>query len=78
MPLYHPRTTRKQKANELMRLVAKGPASFMDDPALAQSYRLWSSSWLLPLIVELVPELRGRDDWQVASSAPQPYLKGKE
>lgn len=61
--------TKKQAAQELMRLARKGPATgwaFAHEltPAArkaaeryaSESYRIWSQAWLIPLIEELLPD----------------------
>jgi hypothetical protein len=67
MPKVH--DTRKQKAKELLRMVTNGPSFSLDFPfssperdkylKLAEKdYRLWSSSWIIPKLKELIPELK--------------------
>ncbi len=59
------RDTKKQKARELLRRVTDGPAfsepldgtPFTPGKAIAL-YRLWASTWVIPDILELVPQLR--------------------
>ena len=59
--------TRKQKAEELMRLVKNGPSlhsfygKYTPEEAMG-STKLWLSSWVEPLVRELVPELRERGE----------------
>lgn len=61
--------TRKQKAARLVKLAIDGPSFALNSSeeeeryghAAARLYKLWSESWLLPLIRELVPELRAAD-----------------
>lgn len=73
------RETRKMRAAELMRLATGGPSTswvfseLPDTKAMrhaeeyaAESYRIWSQTWLLPLLRELVPELK-------EPSAQRPY-----
>jgi hypothetical protein len=48
--------TRKHKAAELLRLAAKGPCSLSEDDKAA--YSRWANTWVIPLLLELVPELR--------------------
>jgi len=66
MPKVH--GTRKQKANELLRMVTNGPSFSLDFPhqsterdkylKLAEKdYRLWANSWIIPKLKELVSEL---------------------
>lgn len=56
--------TRRQRATELLRLCTHGPSFSMIgresySPEIAtSSYRLWASSWVVPLLHQLVPELR--------------------
>jgi hypothetical protein len=60
--------TRKDKAAKLKGLVERGPSltdnydgsPYSADQAKAD-IKLWLSSWVQPLIEELVPELRKRD-----------------
>jgi hypothetical protein len=68
MPKVH--NTRKQKARELHKLATAGP-SFSESPIRGEEftaeeatvqYRRWSQSWLLPLVEELVPELRKKKE----------------
>lgn len=58
--------TRKQKAAELLRLVEQGPSfshwnyaerKHPESTAKAH-FKVWSESWVIPLVKELVPELR--------------------
>ena len=64
--------TKKQRAAELLDTATRGPAldlTFTEarltdeqkqvlEAELADRYRLWSQSWLLPELKRLVPELR--------------------
>lgn len=61
--------TRKEKAAELMRLAVKGPDCYAPltipaherkqiDALAAEAFRCWADCWLVPLIVDLVPELK--------------------
>ena len=59
------RDTRKHKAKKLLELATRGPHFERIDTGVPftfkeaeTDYRRWSESWLLPLINELVPELR--------------------
>jgi len=65
--------TRRHKAARLLLLAATGPeGTYLGEPKTItleraielqrDSYRLWSRSWLLPLIRELVPELKEKRD----------------
>jgi len=55
--------TRKQRAAELMRLLESGPILFRghgverDEDAM-HHMRIWIDSWIIPLVKDLVPELR--------------------
>jgi hypothetical protein len=56
--------TRKHKVAELLRLLRNGPSyneNFDDTPftaaQAAREFKLWSESWVLPVVHELVPEL---------------------
>lgn len=65
--------TRAAKAEELLRLATDGPSFSLGFPRTnplpvdvaskeaRDSYRLWASSWLLPLLHDLVPEFKGLD-----------------
>ncbi len=57
--------TRKQRAEELLKRLSTGPAFFNDSiggPTTEESarkhYRLWAETWVIPLVKNLVPELR--------------------
>jgi hypothetical protein len=58
-----PKVTRKQKAVELRCRLENGPAfgfpgqEFTPEIA-ARDFRIWCNSWILPVVDELVPELR--------------------
>ena len=58
------RKTRKQKIEELNRLLASGPVltDIGGDPftpaEASRSTRRWLESWVKPLVEDLVPELR--------------------
>jgi hypothetical protein len=49
-------TTRKQKAEELLRRLERGPS--IGDPAAEARVRLWIDTWITPIVTVLVPELR--------------------
>lgn len=58
------RKTRKQKAARLMELIERGPvlsdigmSKYTPEEAMAATRR-WLSSWVEPLVKDLVPELR--------------------
>ena len=68
--------TRKQKAAQLLELVNRGPSFTSLQPGIGnpdelnisqangrakQDYILWVDSWILPLLIKLVPELKGVD-----------------
>lgn len=56
--------TRKVRAKELVERLTAGPASFMEqalrgngwDPKA--SYDIWVSTWIIPEIEDLIPELQ--------------------
>jgi hypothetical protein len=59
--------TRKEKAATLLDRVTKGPSfslGFPQSPHVActaeaqEAYRRWADTWILPLVKELVPELK--------------------
>lgn len=56
--------TRKQKAAELKEMLQRGPAftnlqggEYTTEEA-RQTFLQWSNTWIIPLVNELVPELR--------------------
>jgi len=58
--------TRKQRANELLARIKRGPF-FSSTPGLdgpyspklaAEGYKLWMESWIKNELIQLVPELR--------------------
>lgn len=62
-----PKITRRRRAKELLRLAQDGPAFGGTFPIIfgevasaeaSRRYKLWAQSWLIPLIKQLVPELR--------------------
>ena len=55
------RKTRAERAAALIDLLKTGPASLTDpgNERINDSYRLWVSSWVLPEVRALVPELKG-------------------
>lgn len=58
------RDTRKHKARELLRIATDGPHLFdshtevLTREEFAWRYKNWSESWIIPMLKELVPELR--------------------
>jgi hypothetical protein len=51
--------TRKNKAKTLVELLETGPVSLNDKTGCdKESFNLWCRSWVLPLVRELVPELK--------------------
>lgn len=68
------RKTRKEKAAEVLRLLTDGPSFGIGFPSqtinapvnwvngeASASFKRWSASWVLPLVCDLVPELKGVD-----------------
>lgn len=54
-------TTRKQRADELMRRLERGPSfgHWQFTPAEAEARtRLWIDTWIIPIVKSLVPELK--------------------
>lgn len=65
------RVTRRQRGLELLKTLSCGPAAFDDHPELKQQYQIWVTTWILPVVVGLVRELKGvpirlSSDWQAA------------
>ena len=62
--------TRKDKALALIRSVQQGPKLTNFDhheltiEEFEQHYKMWSQSWIIPALIELIPELK--------------HLKGKQ
>ena len=63
MPKVH--NTRLQKACDLVNTVKKGPAfssAWGNSPFSVEDakedYKIWSTSWILPKLLELIPELK--------------------
>jgi hypothetical protein len=60
------KNTRKQKAKDLLETAIRGPKFFDmgDKPFTVEKakaqYELWSSSWIIPRLKDLVPELRDK------------------
>jgi hypothetical protein len=60
------RDTRKDKAKELLEMVLRGPSTnfniFKHEPPtdenINRQYKLWATTWVVPLLKELVPELK--------------------
>ncbi len=50
--------TKAQRARALAYKVAKGPASLDGGTLTRAGYNLWMSTWILPEIVELIPQLK--------------------
>lgn len=50
--------TRKQQAVELLNLVANGPASIQENPHDRRMYEMWVTTWVLPKLIRLQPELK--------------------
>lgn len=50
--------TRKQEAIELLNLVASGPANIQENPHDRRAYELWVTTWVLPKLIRLQPELK--------------------
>jgi len=65
MPKVH--NTRRQRAAELLRRLEEGPAfsSSLFNEAFtkataADDYRIWVTSWVIPVVKQPVPELKER------------------
>lgn len=60
--------TRKQKARELLERLERGPAfshwreeeKKHPEQAAIDHYKNWAESWIIPVVVDLVYELRGK------------------
>lgn len=58
------RGTRKQKAKSLIRRLSEGPYFSIYDSnhplskKIKEEFVAWSESWVIPIVKELVPELR--------------------
>ena len=61
--------TRKLRAHELLKLLKQGPAFISFEPPLTQDgakqcYKIWSETWILNELVDLIPELRKQNENQ--------------
>lgn len=78
--------TRDHKARDLFAKVQRGPASLNDTTGCnREQYNLWVSTWVLPQLIELIPQLRkDPPDYQLMNSKqpsqeePQPQAKRYE
>jgi len=72
-----PNKSRQAKAYRLLKDVARGPASIGHDVEAKRNYNLWVSTWVLPTLVDLIPELKGAEI-RVATTEDQhePTLPG--
>ncbi len=51
--------TRNHKARELFEKVLRGPASLHNTTGCTrEDYNLWASTWVLPQLIDLIPQLR--------------------
>jgi hypothetical protein len=50
--------TKRQMADDLWQTATRGPV--LRNEQTRRLYRLWSTTWLLPKLVKLVPELKDR------------------
>lgn len=58
------RGTRAQRALELLATATRGPGFTGHGAAVQRAearrqYRLWASTWIVPELIRLIPELRG-------------------
>jgi hypothetical protein len=72
--------TRDHKARDLFTKVQRGPASLNDTTGCnREQYNLWVSTWVLPQLIELIPQLRkDPPDYQLMNRTqeePQPVAK---
>jgi hypothetical protein len=59
--------TKLQEARDLLETASEGPATF---PVTEEQYYLWVSTWILPKIIRLVPELKGTPLPHVSRNRP--------
>lgn len=58
--------TRKERAALLLQRVAEGPSLHIPNltreqcEALTQGYRRWANSWIVPVLKDLIPELKAK------------------
>jgi hypothetical protein len=75
--------TRDHKARDLFAKVQRGPASLNDTTGCNRAdYNLWVSTWVLPQLIELIPQLRKdpplfhhMNATQPSQKEPQPVAK---
>jgi hypothetical protein len=63
--------TRKDKADELLKMLTNGPAAFHSwflaptsrpEQDARRRYNIWTRSWIIPAVIALVPELKGTEE----------------
>ena len=70
----------RRKEEQALRLLAtaiNGPASCRESIEAQERYNLWASSWLVPALLKLVPQLKGIEVEGLVSSVGM-KIKGKE
>ena len=70
-----PNKTRKNRARELLERLEKGPQGMSVTERERAVYRLWVTTWVLPELVHLVPELKNAVHSPVCTSEPYQTLK---
>lgn len=50
--------TRASRAKELLETASRGPAFDEGNREAFTAYRIWSSTWLMPELARLIPELK--------------------
>lgn len=70
-----PRTSKKAEAHQLLTSLLSGPNDIANGPATItpDTYNLWVSTWILPRLQHLIPELT-RAEFRYATSQPQPVI----
>lgn len=53
------RGSKKAKAQEILDMLHRGPAREKDGSITAQTYNIWMSTWIVPYLPELIPQLNG-------------------
>lgn len=59
------RETRKSRAYKLLKTLRAGPSlrDGVHTPAeFASEYKIWSETWIIPAVLNLVPELREKSE----------------
>ena len=71
------RSTKKNRAQQLFKEACRGPAFDEDNVEAFRTYRCWSTTWLLPRLKQLIPELKDTELPPLGSQEPDPFWKDR-